>query len=102
MHTENAPRASILADMQGEHANSLSATALKRDHDSLDGDLTDPDKNGNDLHNEVKRLRRKVQEKDRCLEHLERIVADLQQAIRQLPVPDHDPQATQAIRTPAP
>lgn len=95
MHTDNGPRVSILADMQGESANSLSATALKRGHDSLDGDLTDPDKNGIDLYNEVQRLRRAVQEKDRCLEQLERMAADLlQQATPQPPVPDHDPQLT--------
>ncbi|KAJ5160285.1 uncharacterized protein N7482_007289 [Penicillium canariense] len=73
-----------------------------QDDESPNGDLPDPDENGDDLHNEVKRLRREVQEKDRRLEQLERIVADLQQAIPQPPMPKHDPQLTQAMLPPLP
>ncbi|KAJ5135492.1 uncharacterized protein N7515_004770 [Penicillium bovifimosum] len=45
--------------------------------------LSGTDENGINLHDEVKRLRREVEEKDRRLEELERIVAGIQQAIPQ-------------------
>lgn len=90
MHTDTGP-----TDMQREHDNSVSATGLKRGYDL-------PDNNSDDLHNEVKRLYRKAQETDRRLEKLERTIAGLQQANPQPPVPDHDTQVTQAMRTPAP
>ncbi|KAJ5578283.1 uncharacterized protein N7459_007247 [Penicillium hispanicum] len=97
MHTDDGP--SIVVDMpweranelEGVRANSLPATGLKRKHDSPNGDLVEADENGADLHNEVKRLRREVQEKDRRLEELERIVAGLQQAIPQAPQPEAEP-----------
>ncbi|KAJ5167014.1 uncharacterized protein N7482_005795 [Penicillium canariense] len=111
MHTDDGnSTTSILVDMpweraselEGVRANSLPATGMKRKHDSPNGDLADTDEHGDDLHNEVKRLRREVQEKDRRLEQLERIVADLQQAMPQPPVPEHDPQLTQTMPPPAP
>ncbi|KAJ6120737.1 hypothetical protein N7523_005017 [Penicillium sp. IBT 18751x] len=70
-------------ELEGLRANSLPATGIKRRHDSPNGDLPESDEAGPELHNEVKRLRREVQEKDRRLEELERIVAGLQQAIPQ-------------------
>jgi len=108
MHTDEGPTAPILVDMpweraselEGVRANSLPATGLKRTRDSPNGDLPEVDETGDDLHNEVKRLRREVQEKDRRLEQLERIVADLQQALPQQPLPEHDPQLTQAMPPP--
>ncbi|KAJ5682471.1 hypothetical protein N7462_005636 [Penicillium macrosclerotiorum] len=108
MHTDDGGPSSILVDMpwdranelEGMRANSLPATGMKRKHDSPNGDLAETDENGVDLHNEVKRLRREVQEKDRRLEELERIVAGLQQAIPQ-PPPEHDPQLV-APMPPAP
>ncbi|KAF7713159.1 Zinc finger C2H2 type domain-containing protein [Penicillium ucsense] len=110
MHTDDGSTASILVDMpweranelEGVRANSLPATGIKRRHDSPLGDLPSHEDTGDDLHNEVKRLRREVQEKDRRLEQLERIVADLQQAIPQTHVPEHDPQLTQAMPPPPP
>ncbi|KAJ5126974.1 hypothetical protein N7448_007753 [Penicillium atrosanguineum] len=72
-------------ELEGLRANSLPATGIKRKHDSPNGDLPESDEAGPELHNEVKRLRREVQEKDRRLEELERIVAGLQQAIPQQP-----------------
>lgn len=103
MHTDEGLTASALVDMPWERANELEgvrancppATGLKRKHDSLNGELPDSDENGDDLQNEVKRLRRR-------LEQLERIVTDLQEAIRQPSVPEHDPQLTQAMPSPAP
>lgn len=91
MHTEggNSPELPVLtvADVEGLKSSFLDPTAgLKRKHD----DATDPELNGVDtidesnsvdLHNEVKRLRREVEEKDRRLEELEKIVAGLQQSI---------------------
>ncbi|KAE8554385.1 hypothetical protein EYB25_002924 [Talaromyces marneffei] len=91
MHTEggNSPELPVLtvADVEGLKSSFLDPTVgLKRKHD----DTTDPELNGVDaidesssvdLHNEVKRLRREVEEKDRRLEELEKIVAGLQQSI---------------------
>ncbi|KAJ5161609.1 hypothetical protein N7492_007001 [Penicillium capsulatum] len=81
------------SELEGVRANSLPATGMKRKHDSPNGDLPETDENGADLHNEVKRLRREVQEKDRRLEELERIVSGLQQALPQPPQPD-DPEVS--------
>lgn len=71
--------------------SSLSAPpALKRKRDSLEDpsvDMPEEEENGVDMRNELKRLRREVEEKDRRLEELERIVAGLQQAIPQPPAP---------------
>jgi hypothetical protein len=105
MHTEEGPTAPILVGIPWEHANELEgvrtncgpATALKRKHDSLNDKLPDSEENGEDLHNEVMRLRREVLEKDRRLAQLERIVADLQQAIPKPPILEHGPQLTQAM-----
>lgn len=83
--------------VEGVRSNPLPASGLKHRHDSSDGDLPVPHKNGGDLHNEVKRLRRETKEKDRRLEQLERIVTDLQQAIHPPPALDHDLQLTQAM-----
>lgn len=69
-----------LEGVDGVRAPSLPATGMKRRH-SPNGDLPETDENGTELHHEVKRLRREVQEKDRRLEELERIVAGLQQAM---------------------
>ncbi|KAF3403912.1 hypothetical protein F1880_010276 [Penicillium rolfsii] len=107
MHTEEGPTASALVGMQWERANELQsvrtnrppATTLKRKHDSPDDELPDSQGNGDYLHNEVKRLRREVQEKDRRVEQLERIVADLQQDILTPPMPEQGPQLTQAMPT---
>ena len=98
MHTDDGP--SIVVDMpwerahelEGIRANSLPATGIKRRHDSPDGGLAESIASGSDLHDEVKRLRREVQEKDRRLEELERIVAGLQQAIPQVPQPEAEAQ----------
>ncbi|KAJ5291674.1 hypothetical protein N7478_000925 [Penicillium angulare] len=91
MHTDDGQPSLILDmpwdrenELDGVRANSLPATGMKRKHDSPNGDLGDEE--GGDLHNEVKRLRREVQEKDRRLEELERIVAGLQQV---MPQPTH-------------
>lgn len=80
-------------ELEGLRANSLPATGMKRRHDSPNGDLPETEENGADLHNEVKRLRREAQEKDRRLEELERIVAGLQQAIPPPTQPEPEPQA---------
>lgn len=103
MHSDEAPappmvdmpwdRAPDLDGVEGVRAPSLPTTGMKRRHDSPVGDLRglpETDENGIDLHHEVKRLRREVEEKDRRLEELERIVAGLQQAIPQPspPVPE--------------
>lgn len=77
-------------ELEGLRANSLPATGMKRRFDSPNGDLGETDENGVELHNEVKRLRREVQEKDRRLEELERIVAGLQQALPQPTQPEHE------------
>lgn len=79
-------------ELEGLRANSLPATGMKRRLDSPNGDLGETDENGVELHNEVKRLRREVQEKDRRLEELERIVAGLQQALPQAPQPESEPE----------
>ena len=73
-----------------DNASSLSApsVAAKRKRESLeDGsvELPDEEENGVDMRNELKRLRCEVQEKDRRLEELERIVGGLQQAIPPAP-----------------
>ncbi|KAJ5247532.1 hypothetical protein N7468_002515 [Penicillium chermesinum] len=84
MHTDDGGVPSIMVDMPWERANELEG-------------LPGTEENG-DIHNEVKRLRLEVQEKDRRLEELERIVAGLQQAIPQPPQPDVDsPSLVQAI-----
>ncbi|KAJ5833829.1 hypothetical protein N7474_002140 [Penicillium riverlandense] len=90
MHPDDG---SIVVDMPWERGNDLegvraaslpNAAGIKRKH-SPDGHpgLPETDENGVDLHNELKRLRREVQEKDRRLEELERIVSGLQQAMPQ-------------------
>ena len=91
MHTENGTSAELTiiphAELDGLHAPPLSdATGLKRKRDSAgdaSGVLHDEEENGDDLRNELKRLRHEVEQKDRRLEELERIVAGLQQAIPQ-------------------
>ena len=100
MHTDD-PAPGIMVDLpwersselEGVRANSLPATGIKRKLDSPSGDLAETDENGADIHNEVKRLRREVQEKDRRLEELERIVAGLQQALPPPPQPE-DPETS--------
>lgn len=97
MHTENgtSPELPLVptAELDGTSPLPTSITApppLKRKRESIeDVSVTMPDEedNGVDLHNELKRLRREVQEKDRRLEELERVVAGLQQAIPQPSVP---------------
>ena len=60
------------------------APVLKRRRDSMEDNAVlfqEEDGNSVDLRNELKRLRQEVQEKDRRLEELERIVAGLQQAM---------------------
>jgi hypothetical protein len=88
-------------DLEGVRAASLPNTAgIKRKH-SPDGhpELPETDENGVDLHNELKRLRREVQEKDRRLEELERIVSGLQQA---MPQPEPQPLATSVAQAAVP
>ncbi|GIK04581.1 hypothetical protein Aspvir_008664 [Aspergillus viridinutans] len=94
MHTENGPSTELpmvsTPDLDGNHALSV-PPSVKRKRDSLDDDISvalpGDDENEVDLRNELKRLRREVQEKDRRLEELERIVAGLQQAIPQPIIP---------------
>lgn len=89
MHTENGTSPELptvqTADVDGMRAASLSQVpAVKRKRDSADTSAAIQDEeNGIDLRSELKRLRREVQEKDRRLEELERIVAGLQQAMPQ-------------------
>ncbi|KAJ5561678.1 hypothetical protein N7461_000439 [Penicillium sp. DV-2018c] len=76
-----------LEGVEGVRAPSLPLTGMKRRLSSppiadLQG-LSGTDENAVNLHHEVKRLRREVEEKDRRLEELERIVAGIQQAIPQ-------------------
>lgn len=92
MHTESGPSPelpNIVSELDG--TASLSAPpAIKRKRDSLDDpsiEMTEEEENGVDMRNELKRLRREVEEKDRRLEELERIVGGLQQAIPQPPAP---------------
>jgi Aberrant zinc-finger len=88
MHSENgnSPELSVLtvADVEGLKSTFLDPTpSLKRKHDGTEATLDDVVDDGDnvDLHNELKRLRREVEEKDRRLEELEKIVAGLQQSI---------------------
>jgi hypothetical protein len=105
MHTKEGPTASILvgipwerdSELEGVRTNCPPATALKRKYDSPNDKLPGSEQNGEDLHNEVMRLRREVLEKDRRLVQLERIVADLQQAIPKPPILENGPQLTQAM-----
>jgi hypothetical protein len=93
MHTENghAPDLTIVSSSDLDGATSVQT--VKRKRESLDVDPnTDPaiafpeeEENGVDMRGELKRLRREVQEKDRRLQELERIVAGLQQVIPQPP-----------------
>ncbi|BDD59788.1 hypothetical protein MPDQ_003820 [Monascus purpureus] len=91
MHTENGASSELTiiphAELDGIRASSLAAsTGSKRKRDSVgdaSGVIHAEDENGVDLRNELKRLRHEVEEKDRRLEELERIVAGLQQAIPQ-------------------
>lgn len=88
MHTDTGPAAELPAqtpDVDSMRASALPiAPVLKRRRDSLEDAAVlfqEEDGNGIDLRNELKRLRQEVQEKDRRLEELERIVAGLQQAM---------------------
>ncbi|GES59217.1 C2H2 transcription factor [Aspergillus terreus] len=89
MHTDNGHASDLSmvppADLDG--TSSLPPPPLKRKRDSMEEDasieIPEEEENGVDLRNELKRLRREVQEKDRRLEELERIVSGLQQAIPQ-------------------
>ncbi|KAL4762697.1 putative C2H2 transcription factor [Aspergillus foveolatus] len=93
MHTDNghAPDLTIVPSSDLDGATSVQT--VKRKRESLDVDPnTDPaiafpeeEENGVDMRGELKRLRREVQEKDRRLQELERIVAGLQQVIPQPP-----------------
>ena len=89
MHTDNGHASDLsivpTADLDG--TSSLPPPPLKRKRDPMEEDasidIPEEEENGVDLRNELKRLRREVQEKDRRLEELERIVSGLQQAIPQ-------------------
>lgn len=93
LHPENgaAPEFPIVptTDADGMRGSSLPTfSGGKRKRDSIDDPtltIGDEEENGVDLRNELKRLRREVQEKDRRLEELERIVTGLQHAIPQTP-----------------
>lgn len=88
MHTENGHASDLpmVPSPELDGAVSLPTSAVKRKRESMDGDSVElPDEEGPDvdMHNELKRLRREVEEKDRRLEELERIVSGLQQALPQ-------------------
>lgn len=89
MHTENGHASDLpmVPSPELDGAVSLPTSAVKRKRESMDGDASVelPDEEGPDvdMHNELKRLRREVEEKDRRLEELERIVSGLQQAMPQ-------------------
>ncbi|KAJ5901962.1 hypothetical protein N7495_002490 [Penicillium taxi] len=109
MHNDEG-NPNLMVDMPWDRAgeldgrsNSLPATGIKRRHSLTDGDLPESDDNGADLHSEVKRLRQEVQEKDRRLEELERIVAGLQAVIPQAqPEPEVQPAVSPSMPPPAP
>ena len=90
MHTDNghASELSIVPVPELDGTAALPVTSpVKRKRDSIDSvEIPDEEENGVDLRNEIKRLRREAQMKDRRLEELERIVADLQQRIPQTAV----------------
>ncbi|KAA8651809.1 putative C2H2 transcription factor [Aspergillus tanneri] len=96
MHPENGHASDLpivpTSELDGAPSLPPAPPAIKRKRDSLDEDpaveLPEDDEevehqNSVNLRNELKRLRREVQEKDRRLEELERIVSGLQQAIPQ-------------------
>jgi hypothetical protein len=91
MHTDNGTSPELptahISDVEGIRTAFLAqGPPLKRKRDSTDSEpivVSDDDGNAIDLRNELKRLRDEVQEKDRRLEELERIVAGLQQAMPQ-------------------
>ncbi|KAF9884135.1 hypothetical protein FE257_002256 [Aspergillus nanangensis] len=89
MHSENghASDLPIVPTSELDGTSTLQPPPLKRKRDSIDDeqsiDIPDESENGVDMRNELKRLRRENEEKDRRLEELERIVAGLQQAIPQ-------------------
>ncbi|KAJ6158153.1 hypothetical protein N7485_010979 [Penicillium canescens] len=89
MHGDENPRLSWTC-LGTAQLSWRASRASRRRHDSHDGNLPETDENGTELHHEVKRLRREVEEKDRRLEELERIVAGLQQAIPQQPPTEPD------------
>lgn len=92
---------SELEGVEGVRAPSLPATGMKRRH-SPSVEIHEADETGADLHHELKRLRREIQEKDRRLEELERIVSGLQQAMPHQSAPEHDLQElAQAAPQPA-
>ena len=93
LHPENGALPEFPAVPTAE-ADSMRASSLptfpgsKRKRESIDDPtlmLGEEEENGVDLRNELKRLRREIQEKDRRLEELERIVTGLQHAIPQTP-----------------
>ncbi|KAJ9219775.1 hypothetical protein DTO169C6_7859 [Paecilomyces variotii] len=88
MHTDSGPATELpvqTPDVESMRASVLPiAPVLKRRRDSMEDNAVlfqEEDGNSVDLRNELKRLRQEVQEKDRRLEELERIVAGLQQAM---------------------
>lgn len=91
MHTETGPSPelpNIVTELDNASSLSAPSVAAKRKRESFeDGsvELPDAEENGVDMRNELKRLRCEVQEKDRRLEELERIVGGLQQAIPPAP-----------------
>lgn len=109
MHTDEGPSIMVdspwdrVNDLDGVRSNSLPAAGVKRRHDeSPTGELPETDENTIDLHSEIKRLRREVQEKDQRLLDLERIVVSLQHAIPQPPGPDPEPQSLSQAISPVP
>jgi hypothetical protein len=91
MHTENGtspelPPTQAVSTEAVKTAFLPHAAVIKRKHDmaeTISVALQDDDGNAMDLRNELKRLRLEVQEKDRRLEELERIVEGLRQAMPQ-------------------
>lgn len=101
MHTDEGPsimvdspwdRANELGDIRSNSLPATGITGVKRRHESPNGDMPETDESGMDLHGELKRLRREVQEKDQRLLDLERIVNSLQQALPQPPGPGPEPE----------
>lgn len=93
MHHENGTSPDlplIAADLDGLRASAdLHTAGIKRKRDSVDDtslSLPDDEENDADMRGELKRLRGEIQEKNRRLEELEKIVISLQQLIPQATV----------------
>jgi Aberrant zinc-finger len=89
MHTENgaSPELPVTQTADTDIVRTAflpPATVIKRKHDTAETAsvaLQDEDSNAIDIQNELKRLRVEVQEKDRRLEELKKVVEELQQSV---------------------